>query len=510
MPDPKPRRRTYTPDRDFERKPYSSDSDKEHDGVEEGDEGEGDVEKKDTVREKYLAARRLEGQTREEQARAAIKEAQEAAHRVAAGVERTSGADFYLAGGDRKNGGVAAIGIETATGEIKTITEALGVEKEKAAQLSFVYGQSLRVALKKETIGGRETETAEITVPLDLPPAEFPFLIRETLRALGALETHVVKKEVGGGKGKKKKLVETEEATVSAKIIKKEIEKRKKLEDDSKELQTDFSEGRVDFINVRKKYRKLETEHSAAWCSAEGQVNLLTEEKAAVFGEATGHDLYEAYGSSLAFRKELLRRTMERQKHLVYPYDDTRTNLLLLGRPAVSAEKIQYLTFTGLFTGLWGPYWAKRAYHGRGWDIPFTDRLKPHLRDSTMVTDYILRRQLHGYDQVGGSSDSLVKRTGVTGLDMVKTYGRAAGQLAGGLGILGLAAAIELPLRAVGAGMNWLDRTLYGWQKKFGGMISKSYKPGLKTLDEKEEEAAKEYERLKGKALDRQDDKSKK
>jgi len=497
------------PDRD----PTRGSPDIEDNEDDEEDEGKGKekVELKDEKRERFLAELRNRGEERERQAKDSIDAIRAAARGAAGSTERT-GLDFCLAG-DRRNGGMAAIGVKTSEGRVETITKALGISKEKAAQLSFVYGRDLRVSLKKEMVGDSETDFATITIPLDLSPREFPFLVRETLRALGALETHVVSKTIGGGKEKggkkrKQKLVQSEEPTIMAEMIRKEIEKRKKYEEGLEGLKNDFEQGEG-MIGIRSKYRKLETEHSAAWCLAENQVNRLAEEKSQVFMGSTGFDLYEAYGSASEFKKEQLRRTMERQAQLIYPYDDNRTNLLLLGRPGTEAEKIQYLTFTGLFTGLWGPYWVKRAYHGRKWDIPFTDRLKPHLRDSTMVTDYMLRRRLRGYDEVGGSTDSFEKRVGMTGVDMVKTYGKAVGQLAGGVGILGLAATLELPFRAANSGVNWLDKKLYGLQKTFGNLVSKDYKPGSETLEEKETKRKKEYEALLKKAMGKQEEKSK-
>lgn len=494
------------PDRDpkIGRPDIEDDEDDDEDG--EKEKGKGEL--KDEKRERFLAELRSRGEERERQAKDSIDTIRAAARGVASSTERT-GLDFCLAG-DRRNGGIAAVGVKTAEGGVETITKVLGISKERAAQISFVYGGDLQVSLKKGMVGDSETDFATVTIPLDLSPREFPFLVRETLRALGALETHVVSKTVGGGKEKggkkrKSKLIQSEEPTIMAETIRKEIEKRKKYEEGLAGLKTDFENGEG-MIGIRSKYRKLETEHSTAWCSAENQVNRLAEERSRVFKDETGFDLYEAYGSAAEFKKEQLRRTMEQQAGLIYPYDDNRTNFLLLGRPGTEAEKIQYLTFIGLF----GPYWIQRAYHEQNWDIPFTDRLKPLLRDSTMVTDYMLRRRLRGYDTVGGSIDSFEKRVGMTGIDIVGSYGKAAGHLVRGVGILGLALTLELPFRAANSGVNWLDKKLYGLQKTFGGLISKDYKPGRETLAEKDAAQKKEFESLLKKAMGKQEEKNKK
>jgi len=491
-------------DRDTTRVVPDIDDEEEEDGAESGAEA---GEKKDPVFEKKMAGRRAEGEAREARAKASIVEVRKAALRSAGGVEK-SGLDFCLAG-ERRLGGEAAIGVKTTSGEIRTITitEALKVEKEKAALLSFRYGESLRVTLE-----GQETKTATVIVPLDLKPNEFPFLIREVVRALGALETHLVQKESGGGKkqnGRKsqKKYHSVDEPTVQAKIIREEIEKQKKLEDGFNDIQKDFYKPGTYFPNLRDKYRKLETAHSSAWCSAEGQVNRLMEGEARVFNETTGFSLYDAYGSEAEFKKEQLRRTWERQQDLIYPYDENRLNLLMLGRPALNVEKAQYITMTGLLTG---SHFVRKAIHGKNWDIPIVRRFTPLLRDSTMVTSHMLRRKIRGYNEPGGSDDPFVKKMGLTGVDIAKTYGAAALGLAGGAAILGLAAAVELPFRAAGAGVNWLDQLLYGWQKKLGGMVSKNYKPGRDTLADKEKKEAEELESLKKKALGKQEDKGKK
>lgn len=453
----------------------------------------GDKNQEEQGRVRYLAELRAEGERREWEAKTAVEAARAAARAAAPG--ETSGEGFNLAG-EKKIGSKAFIGVETNGGGVKTITEVLGIGREKAARISFVYGDSLRVTIKKENIGGRETETATVTVPINLIKAGFPFLVRETVRALGVLETHEVEERKGKKGGQTMKV---DEPTVEARIIRAELDKQKKFEDGWNEIQKTFTDGDTHFSVLRKRYKELETDHSQAQCHAEAMLNRLMEERARTFKEATGVGLYDSYGSAEAFNQELLRRTMEQQAKLVFPYDDKRANLLLLGRPAVGVEKMQNITFTGLWTGLWGPYWARRAYHGRHWDVPFVDRFKPILRDSTTVTDYMLRRKLH--DNAQGSK----------GADIAVTFGKTAlVDMAGGLAILGLAAGAELPLRAIGGGLNWLDKKLYNWQKKLGGWFSKDYKPGQKILAEKEEERKKAFDNLAKKALGQQEEKSNK
>jgi hypothetical protein len=478
-----------------ESRPPSPDEDEED--FEAGD-GGGESDSAARRREaEILATRRAEGTARKTAARAAIESAAETA-RSAAGSE-TGGrqVDFLLAG-EKAFGQTAHFGLRDKEGKLRSVFEVLKVPAEKVAQIFFVYGESARVDFKKEE--GRETVT--VTVPLSLEQGELPFLIRQVVWAVGTLDTHMTQKEIGGGgKKKKKRTISVEEPTVRSKLLREALEKEKKLRDGWVEVERDFAEG-VPFRKIREKYKKLETGYSAAWRVAEGILDRMMEDEEKKIKEVTGGSIYEDYGSRIAFQEEQLRRTMERQNHLVYPYDARRENLLLLGRPGARHEKIQYVTFADLF----GPYWFSKAVEGRDWDIPVVDRFKPLVRDSTMVTDYLLRRKLRGFGSSEGAG-SLGERMAHSGVDLSKTFGLAAVELVAGAAVVGLALTVELPLRAISGGLNWLDQTLYNWQKSLGGKVLKNFKPWGKPISEKEAEEKKKFDQLVQKALGRQQEK---
>lgn len=464
------------------------------------------------AQKKAIEARRLFGERREQAAKGAVAGARERAERIADQGGDLEKRVFFQLGGEKVVGREALIAVRTHGGEIKTIYEFFSGLKDRG--ISFEYGKGLGVRLETKNVeldkpagSSEEAEkvefsTATITVPSDLGPREFPFLIREVIRALGALETHEVSRTVGGkkkGKGQgQQRTVTIIEPTEAAKVFKDEIEAEIKMEEGwNKDIVGRF--GREDFRDLRKKYQALETKHSKASRAAELEIESRLKGTAGEFLGATGVDLFEPYDGRTGYNQEFLSRLLDRQHQLIHQYDDDG-NLILLGRPAADVEKIRPLTLPGVLL----PYWVKRAWYGKGWDVEVVrGRVIPAILNSQTERDRRLLRKIHGLDRPEGADKEFWDTTSKTAVEILKTYGVTAAEIPLALSFVVAELALAVPRKIVNKAWNWIGDKLLGDKesKLMSWAFGKGYKSPLKTGADRDKERHDEREKYKKKAM---------
>lgn len=226
------------------------------------------------------------------------------------------------------NGKQVKVHIPNRDGVLVDVEKVFGIPES----VRMVYGTKL----------GLDAETGFVTVPVGMRQEDLPLLARELIRA--AKHCRELLSEEAGRPGERRA------ADERAVVIQKEIDARRKLETEVKEMRDEYRF--FDFSEMRDRYARLEVAHSETVRKAEKAIDDLLPGLASEYAHVTGRDLYQDAGGEARVKDQVRRRLLAEQAGLVFKYDK-KGNRHLLGTPGEGVRDSRDLSMFDQAVRLW-------------------------------------------------------------------------------------------------------------------------------------------------------------